>query len=227
MFIYFGTPLPLSTISEAQVPLSKVRSSQQVLVIDDEPFTYLASLSGHGFSIREVRDLDSVEFVEKFPIVICDVKGVGKKLGGRHEGAHLGAEIRRHYPDKYIIAYTGYTFDPTYNELLASTDRSLAKDIDTEDWVRELDAAAKVMSNPRSRWLRMRRHLLQDAQLELWSVFRLEQALIRACEKGNQHDFAKQVASAGLPNDIGEMLISFGKGLFADIVVTAAIAAVS
>lgn len=202
MFLHIGNPKKLGELQRSTISAAALRPRQRILVVDDQPFVLKDVLSSHGFSITEMRDIQSVDLSAAYPIVVCDIKGVGAALKGKHEGAHLFREIRRAFPEKYIIAFTGFRFDPTYNEYFRSADLSLKKDTDSEAWVTALDSAVKTMSDPSTRWLRLRKHLLDDAGLELWDVLRLEQAFIEAVESGDKQKLTGVLGSLRVPEQI-------------------------
>lgn len=227
MFFHFGSPKPLSAINPSQVAVSAARSKLKILVIDDQPFILKDVMASHGFVINEMRDISAIDLVSGYPIVVCDIKGVGMSLNSKHQGAHLFREIRKAFPEKYIVAFTGFRFDATYNEYFRVADASLKKDTDTEAWVKVLDEAISVMSEPKQRWLRMRRFLLEDAKLELWTVLRLEQAFIDAVIAKDKDKLTSQLASIGLPDETKKMVSSFAGSLFTDVLSGLLTAAVS
>lgn len=217
MFLPIGRPNPLSQLSPSQIAVPSARSRLKVLVIDDQPFILKDVLASHGFAIHEMRDISAIDLVSGFPIVVCDIKGVGAEFHSKHQGAHLFREIRKAFPEKYIVAFTGFRFDATYNEYFRVADVSLKKDTDTEAWVKVLDEAILVMAEPRQRWLRMRRFLLEEARLELWTVLLLEQAFIDAVQAKNKDKLLNKFAGVGLPDETRRMLVSFAGSLFTDV----------
>jgi hypothetical protein len=52
-------------------------------------------------------DPSNVDAVVPHNIILCDVQGVGHSLDSKKQGAFLIREIKAHFPDKYVIAYTG------------------------------------------------------------------------------------------------------------------------
>lgn len=227
MFIHIGTPRALSQLPTTQVAISSVRSKLKVLVIDDQPFILRDVLASHGFSIHEMKDISAIDLVASYPIVVCDIKGVGATFKSKHEGAHLFREIRRAFPEKFIVAFTGFRFDATYNEYFRSADVSLKKDTDTEGWVKVLDEAIQVMAEPKHRWLRMRRFLLEEAKLELWTVLLLESAFIEAVLSKDKDKLLGKVTSIGIPDETKKMLVSFAGSLFTDVLTGLLSAAIS
>src|SRR4051794_31715072 len=76
------------------------RSRVEIAVIDDQEFPYLELLTRHGFRLRHFKDIDDIQAIHAYPIVLCDIKGVGKHFQSRYEGAHLISEFRKRYPAK-------------------------------------------------------------------------------------------------------------------------------
>ena len=216
MFFHLGTPKPLSQLQAMPIAISSARSKLKILVIDDQPFILKEVLASHGYAIHEMRDISAIDLVAGFPIVVCDIKGVGTTFKTKHEGAHLFREIRRAFPEKYIVAFTGFRFDATYNEYFRVADVSLKKDTDTEAWVKVLDEAIAIMAEPKYRWLRMRRFLLEEARLELWTVLQIETAFIEAVSTRDKDKLMNPIKGLGLPDETRQMLTSFAGSLFTD-----------
>ena len=227
MFIHFGRPKRLRELHLTRQSPATVRARQRILVVDDQPFLLKEVIASHGFSIVEMRDLQSVDLAAAYPIIVCDIKGVGAALGGKHEGAHLFREIRKVFPEKYIISFTGFRFDPTFNKYFQSADRSLKKDTDLEAWVEVLDEATTVMSDPVQRWLRVRRHLLDSVEIDMWTVLLLEQAFITAVDSGAKDPLLGAVGELRLPEETTRLLRAFATSLFTDVLASAVVGAVT
>src|SRR3989339_1797511 len=111
MFYTFGTPERLSSIGQESIDLAEAKSKVEIAVLDDKPFSPKEALLIHKFRIVELGpDIRSLDQISTFSIIISDVGGVGKAFGSALEGAHLVAEIRKAYPDKFLVAYTGLTY---------------------------------------------------------------------------------------------------------------------
>lgn len=181
MYFEFGRPRDFSSMRFSLSDLSQIKRGTQIAVIDDQPFKRADALRRHGFNILEVGDIRSIDQVAAYPIVVCDIRGVGVHFDSSLEGAHLISEIRKSYPDKFLVTYSGAQFDVSYNQSLKSVDLSIEKDASTEKWVAILDEGVSVANCPRRRWLRFRSMLLSRG-IELHDVFRLEQGYIKAIE---------------------------------------------
>jgi hypothetical protein len=142
MFHYFGTPEPLSSIGLESIDMAEAKRRVEVAVLDDNPFAPKDALVHHKFRITELGpDIRSLDQVSTYPIIVCDVAGVGRAFGSSLEGAHLVNEIRKAYPDKFLIGYTGQSHSVATTNALAAADRRMAKDESIEAWIKNLEAA--------------------------------------------------------------------------------------
>jgi hypothetical protein len=158
------------------------RQNYKILCIDDQEFSKEDNLRRNNFNISTVNDIDNIEFVSAYDIVICDIQGVGKKLGSEFEGAHLISEIKKRFPLKKVIAYSGQTFNTTYNSYFQLADLTLNKDTDLEDWIDYLDDLIKSMVDPYEIWLSIRKYLIEK-NIPTSTVSNIEQDFIAATLK--------------------------------------------
>ena len=114
--------------------IAELRNKVEILVIDDQDFAAEEYLIKNGFRIVHKRDIDNIRDVSAYAVVLCDIRGVGKNLGSTKEGAFVIKEIKAHYPAKQVIAYTGSSYDPAYNEYMNLADAVISKGISVEDW---------------------------------------------------------------------------------------------
>jgi len=184
------------------------RSSVSILCIDDQGLEYEEIIRNHGFNIRVLKDIEDIKAVTEYPVVICDIKGVGKSFGSMFEGGHIIEEIKTKYPEKVVIAYTGQQFDATYNKFFSLADFTLSKDIDSDTWVSTLDETIRKVVSPIEQWKRMRDFLL-NRDVSLKTVFQLEQQFIDAVLTKNKSKFAKKSTVEGLEGDVRNVITSF------------------
>lgn len=204
MYIELGSPKKLSSLPAHLPNLEYLKQTTKIAIIDDQSFKKVESLRNHGFSLTELGDINSVNQIAEYPVVVCDIRGVGRYLGSDLEGAHLIAEIRKAYPDKFLVSYSGAEFDLRYNQALSSVDSSIAKDSSTEYWVTVLEDGICSVSDPKERWLRIRRRLL-DAGLEIHDAFLLEQSFLKAIDRRD----ASFLRVNGLPPEISPVVRAF------------------
>lgn len=170
----FGRPRELTELKTLHKSFqASHRHLVPIAVIDDEPLQYLAILRDHGFTITVFNDISDVKALEAFPIVLCDIKGVGKAFKSKYEGAHVIAEIRKHYPQKILAAYSGQQFDPSYNQFFEQCDFVIKKDVDSDAWIERLDEAIQLAIDPIAQWKRLRTYLLSH-DVPLFHLLRLE-----------------------------------------------------
>ena len=158
------------------------RLNYKILCIDDQGFSKEDNLRRNNFNITTVNDIDKIDFVSEYDIVICDIQGVGRKLGSEYEGAHLISEIKKRFPLKKVIAYSGQTFNTNYNYYFQLADLTLNKDTDLDDWIDYLDDQIKSMIDPYEIWISIRKYLIAK-NIPTSTVSNIEQDYINATIK--------------------------------------------
>lgn len=224
MFYPIGSPVPLSSLDRRFINVSEVKPRVEIAVLDDDPFSPKEALTNHGFKIVEVGpDIKALSQVSSYPIIVCDVTGVGRAFGSDGEGAHVVAEIRKEYPDKFIIGYTGQTHNINVTKALAHADKRMAKDESIEVWVQNLELGIKEVMNPKNRWVRMRRALL-DRGVELFDVLCLEQSFIKSINSNNSKCFEEYANKVDLGAEIKDTLVKFAANVFVGLIGSSVVA---
>ncbi len=161
MFISFGRAQHISDLKAlVRPPIGTLRAQVSIVVIDDQGFVYSDILRNHGFHITLLKDITDINAVEAYPVVVCDIRGVGKSFGSPFEGAHVISELRKHYPNKILIAYTGQQFDASFNQYFSLCDASVKKDAESQQWVETLDEAISNFLDPVAQWKKVRSYLI-------------------------------------------------------------------
>lgn len=218
MFLTFGTPERLNSIGQEAINMVEAKLRVEIAVLDDNPFAPREALINHKFRVTELgADIRSLDQVSTYPIIVCDVAGVGRAFGSNLEGAHLVTEIRKSYPDKFLIGYTGQTHSVAISNALTAADKRMAKDESIEAWVQNLETGINEVMNPRNRWIRMRRALL-DRAVELFDVLKLEQAFIKSVRQGNPDVLANQARSLGVGQEVKDLVIKFSATAVATLI---------
>lgn len=128
--------------------VAELRNKVVILAIDDQDFAAEEYLIKNGFRIDHKKDIDNIRDVEAYAVVLCDIRGVGKSLGSTKEGAFVIKEIKANYPAKQVIAYTGSSYDPAYNEYMNLADAVISKGVSIEDWIALVDEQIQKAVNP-------------------------------------------------------------------------------
>lgn len=207
MFI-MGKTRDLSELKNVDSAFKPDRAAIAILCIDDQGLEYESIIRNHGFNIKVLNDIEDIKAVSDYPVVICDIKGIGKIFGSKYEGGHIIQEIKSKYPEKVVIAYTGQQFDATYNKFFSLADFTLTKDVDSDAWVSLLDQTIDKVISPIEQWKRMRAFLI-DKEVPLETVFKLEQQFIEAVINKDKSKFAKQSTIKTLNGDIRAVITSF------------------
>lgn len=167
-----------------------LRRRIDVLVIDDEEFSASSFLTKNNFRLTYKKDVDNIKDVSEYPIILCDIRGVGKQLSSSYEGAFLIKEIKNSYPSKRVIAYTASQYDPTYNQYLEYADEVVNKGLALEDWLTLLDKQIRKTTDPVFQWCSLRKQLLEKGVSTI-EVAKLESVFVSSYKKGEFTDFEK------------------------------------
>lgn len=157
-----GKIYQLKDLNTAQRAFDSIdpRSKIKVLFIDDEDFTYLNDLRNEGFCIQQIKDIEDFESASAYPIVICDVKGVGHKFSKDKEGVYIVKELKKKYPFKQIAVYSsGNDFRLESTNELEGIAR-IKKDADKDMWCSYIDEMIRKAIDPKECWITIRNFLL-------------------------------------------------------------------
>lgn len=203
-------------VAIAQKGKLALRESVPILVIDDQPFEPEANLRNNHYQIHTRKDLTRVEEVEDFPIVLCDLQGVGSLLHVEMQGAHLIREIKTHYPEKVVIAYSGIA----KNVGMARTaqqyaDSFLRKDENIDSWIEHLDDAVEKVSDPVYMWKSFRKRVLDSGMTPI-QLAELEDAFTNSLWDGRddvERSVQSRIGTIGLHNDLRAVVTGFVSSL--------------
>lgn len=164
--------------------IAELRKHVNMLIIDDNDFAPEKFLKLNGYQIHHKTDIDNIKDVEPYDIILCDISGIGKKLGYAKEGAFIIREIHANYPNKRIIAYTSYTFDADYNKYFSIADFVAPKDFGTDDWIDVLDEQVRKAIDPVNQWKKIRKYLLEN-DVSTLMIARIEDKYVAAVNSKN------------------------------------------
>ena len=182
-----------------------IRQSVPIGVIDDQSFTPLNNLRNNNYRIQEMGDIVNVTQVEDFAIILCDIQGVGKNLNPARQGVHLIREIKRQYPEKYVIAYSGASsMNPLTRAATDTADNFVKKDAGIEEWTEKLDGAIDQITNPIQTWKAFR-NLALDKGMTPLSLVELENDFVRSYSLGSERshsNLSRKIGDLGLAQDV-------------------------
>jgi hypothetical protein len=181
---FFNRDYNLKDLSDLQGKINVDRYSRSIALIDDKIFSVVQGLRKHGFNINYFEDIENIDIIKGYDIIISDIKGVGKHLNSKLEGAHLLHEIHKRYPTKYLISYSDSVFDPTYNDYFKLCDVVKRKNVDIHDWVNTIEMAIKNINDPIYQWEKIRKILVENRFSTDW-ISKIEKGYIKSFVKKN------------------------------------------
>lgn len=190
-----------------------LRKKTDVLVIDDEKFEPKEFLEGNNYRLTSKTDIDNVKDVSEYPIILCDIRGIGKKMSSSFEGAFLIKEIKENYPEKIVIAYTASQYDPSYNVYLQRADNILSKSLSTEEWLDVLDKYIFQAADPVYQWKILRDRLI-ILDIPLLDIAKLEDAFVKSFLKEEFTSFEKLGKS--MDSEVTKIISDFVSNFISD-----------
>lgn len=194
-----------------QLALKDWREQVEIAVIDDDSFEAGRLLKNYGYKFQEIGDLKSLNEVSKFPIVLCDIMGVGTKFDDKRQGAAIIKEIRNNYPHIIVAAYSGASKQSDQARVARLySDYFIQKDEDYENWSEKLDEMIKKAFDHRFIWNRIRSSLVSQS-VSTRRIIELEDAYIRSL-LAKDHEF-RELRRAAEKNGTGDFVYSVISGL--------------
>ena len=189
-FFYWPTPLSINDLQQDKKVSSNLRLPAdlrrdiKIAVVDDQPFAPEHNLKNNQFQIVTYTDIHKIEQLAEFPIVLCDLQGVGLQLASDLQGAYLIEEIKRNYPEKAVIAFTGGSTNSNISKrAILAADDYLRKDVSIEEWRDVLDKHIRNLSDPVYVWKQLRLRLIR-ADISPIDLLKLEHAYVSSIKAG-------------------------------------------
>lgn len=184
------------------------RKAVKIAVIDDQPFTPQINLQNNGYKFDVIGDIKNISELSEYQLILCDIKGVGKFIGGANEGSVIIREIKNFHPEKIIIAYSASTTnDRSLGIAKSLADTFLKKDIDIDEWLEALDKWSLIAMDPHKIWIRIRSKLI-NLDIDSKSIMVLEDAYVRSIlnnKRGNSV-FVDAIKKENLTSDVRSIL---------------------
>ena len=149
-----------------------IKSKIPILIIDDEEFLYKEDLRDEKYNIKCVKTIEDLSAASEYPIVICDVKGVGTQFDPEMGGAFVIRELKKKYPFKQYAVYSGSDYKLELMNNLEGV-ATIKKDAPIEMWRGYCDELIRRASDPKENWKTLRDFLLKN-DVALTEVLKLE-----------------------------------------------------
>lgn len=149
-----------------------IKSKIRILVIDDEEFSYKEDLRDENYNITCVKTIEDLSAASEYPIVICDVKGVGTQYDAEMGGAYVVRELKKKYPFKQYAVYSGSDYKL---EQMSDLDGvvTIKKDAPIDMWRSYCDELIRRASDPKENWKTLRDFLLKK-EVPITEVLQME-----------------------------------------------------
>lgn len=164
--------------------IPEMRKNSEILVIDDQEFLLTEPLRNYGYQITEKKDLNSLKDAAAYDIILCDIRGVGKFLQSKYEGANLIKELKLKYPQKKIVAYTAEEYTASFSELLDYADKKVEKGTSVDDWTSLLDEVVKDKYDLKKQWALTREALIKN-DVPIRTIAKYESDYVNAIRKNS------------------------------------------
>ena len=168
--------LPANII--ANISEKKKIEETKILIIDDDELELEKTLRRIGYNVTWKIDIDVLDDVENYSIIICDYKGVGLKFNSEFEGLNLSMLIKEKYPDKIIYLLSAADFNPRANNYIKFIDELVYKG-EEEKIIEYIREDCNKLFDPRERWIHYK-ELLKTKGIKEKDIFRLEDLYVRS-----------------------------------------------
>ena len=183
-----------------------LREKVKIGIIDDEAFAPGKNLRNHGYEIRELDDVKSVSEVSGYPIILCDLMGVGMFLDEELQGATLIREIRKNYPATLVVAYSGASqSSKPVRRAKQFADKMIAKDADMETWTKQLDQLIVDAIDPKKTWSRIKLSLVEQS-MDTKLLLEFEDQFVRAVQADDPSAFVALLNNRTLTESTSSIL---------------------
>lgn len=189
------------------------RNNIKIAIIDDMEVPYLESLRKSGYNIRHYKDIEDFDMLKAYSVIVCDIKGVGKHFGSKLEGAYIIKEVRKLYPEKYIIAMSSAVYKINVAKVIGVADDKIVRDTDLDRVSNSIDSAVNTMRSNRLRWLRLRDNLMNTHSVDLYDIWLIEQDFIAAMLKKDKTRLEKSKAINHVNDMVKGLLVNFISGI--------------
>lgn len=210
---FFKKRLYLEQINQKGNELNVDRNNIKIAIIDDMDIPYLDSLNRSGYNVRHYKDIEDFDMIKSYPIIICDIKGVGKKFASKFGGAYLIQEIRKLYPEKYIIAMSSAVYKVNIAKAVGMADDKIIRDSDVDRVIKALNKAINIMKSNKKRWLRLREELLNTHEMDLYDVWEIEQQFIKSYINKDKSIFENHNVTKHSSDIVKGLLVNFISGI--------------
>jgi len=205
--------LYLEQINQQDNDLLIDRGNIKIAVIDDMRVPYLDSLRRSGYNVMHYRDIEDFDMLKSYSVIVCDIRGVGKKFKSKLEGAYIIKEARLLFPEKYIIAMSSAVYKINVAKIIDVADDKIIRDTDLDRVANSIGKAVDTMRSNKLRWLRLRENLLNVHKMDLYDVWLIEQDFIDSMLRKDKKRLENSKAVNHASDMVKGLLVNFISGI--------------
>ena len=150
----------------------------RILIIDDDELELKGKLEGIGYRVSWKKDIEEIDEVKIYSVIICDYKGVGVKFSSKYEGLNLIKLIREKYPNKIIYLLSAASFDSRANDFFKYFDESVLKG-DEDKLIEFIKQDIEKFFDPKESWKNYK-NILKSKGVSEKEIFKLEDLYVRS-----------------------------------------------
>ncbi len=185
MKIPWAKKYTLDDLNYAFKDQKSLRESVKILIVDDQPLSFIDSLRSFGYNVTKKDKWDNFLDAEPYDVIVSDIKGVADKFGTvRGEGAFILHHIQRDYPSKGCLVYTSAALSSEYIAMCHGL-KLIEKNDDVNDWINSLDEVIAEIKDPKRIWYKIERILEGYSNLSRAYIRQVENNYVKALVKKN------------------------------------------
>ena len=130
----------------------KDKNTVRVLILDDAGYN-IEPLKSLGYINVDVKTVfTDMKEIEMYDVIFCDVTDVAKNIYNDGQGAQLASCIKKTYPNKYVVIFSGQTFKPSFSKYFSEVDAVLDKSANYGEITDHIDKCISIQNDPIKYW---------------------------------------------------------------------------
>lgn len=197
-----------ATLREARRSFALHRKDFKILIIDDNEVPISSTLKSLEYVVSEESDVKSPAEVERFDLILCDRRGVGKALGSSSEGVFLAKKIKERYPFKPVILYSSSKFEIDNFDAVRDLDDVILDAPEADTFSNYVDDQIKDMLDPVAQWQKLHIELAKRG-FSAKDIAMLEDDYVRQLCKTGKYFAPSGIFPDLLASAIKDLLVGF------------------
>lgn len=164
--------------------IEKIKQNIKILMVDDEKPAIFEYLDARKYNIYYKSDMTYPIEAEPFDIILLDIKGVASERGSSMEGFALAAEIKKEYPLKKVLVYSGSSFHKEVTNRKDEVDGIIPRDEDPDRFCDVIDKNINNYTDYEKQW-DIIRQVLKENKLSEKQIDGMRKKYIKIFEKND------------------------------------------